>query len=122
MTSQSIVICRSPSAGRSSTARRLRPISRWISMVRALFLPADASRRVRSEVARGSMPYSAVTQPRAWPLSQGGRRSSSVAELHEAGALGIFYHAAFERDGAQLVGLSAARPHAGLLIGISASF
>src|ERR1700712_2437894 len=25
------------------------------------------------------MPYSAVTQPRAWPLSQGGRRSSSVA-------------------------------------------
>ncbi len=30
-------------------------------------------------VARGSMPYSAVTQPRAWPLSQGGSRSSSVA-------------------------------------------
>src|SRR3984885_10457943 len=25
------------------------------------------------------MPYSAVIQPRAWPLSQGGRRSSSVA-------------------------------------------
>jgi hypothetical protein len=25
------------------------------------------------------MPYSAVTQPRAWPLSQGGSRSSSVA-------------------------------------------
>src|SRR5512133_2154686 len=79
MTSQSIVICRSPSAGRSSTARRLRPISRWISMVRPLCLPADASRRVRSEVARGSMPYSAVTQPRAWPLSHGGSRSSSVA-------------------------------------------
>src|SRR5262249_35213456 len=66
-------------AGRSSTARRLRPISRWISMVRPLCLPADASRRVRSEVARGSMPYSAVTQPRACPLSQGGSRSSSVA-------------------------------------------
>src|SRR5215831_19061203 len=79
ITSQSIVTCRSPSAGRSSTARRLRPISRWISMVRPLCLPADASRRVRSEVARGSMPYSAVTQPRAWPLSQGGSRSSSVA-------------------------------------------
>src|SRR5262245_44426603 len=79
ITSQSTVICRSPSAGRSSTARRLRPISRWISMVRPLCLPADASRRVRSEVARGSMPYSAVTQPRACPLSQGGSRSSSVA-------------------------------------------
>src|SRR5579883_1153178 len=25
------------------------------------------------------MPYSAVIQPRAWPLNQGGRRSSSVA-------------------------------------------
>src|SRR5918995_6678048 len=25
------------------------------------------------------MPYSAVTQPRCWPFSQGGRRSSSVA-------------------------------------------
>src|SRR5579871_847897 len=25
------------------------------------------------------MPYSAVIQPRAWPLSQGGRRSSRVA-------------------------------------------
>src|SRR6266513_1966957 len=33
----------------------------------------------RSSVARGSMPYSAVTQPLPWPLSQGGSRSSSVA-------------------------------------------
>ncbi len=79
MTSQSMVICRSPSAGRSTTERRLRPIRRWISTVRPLCLPAEASRRVRSWVARGSMPYSAVTQPRAWPLSQGGSRSSSVA-------------------------------------------
>src|SRR5207253_3795843 len=39
----------------------------------------EASRRVRSDVARGSMPYSAVIQPRPWPLSQGGSRSSSVA-------------------------------------------
>src|SRR6266850_7807767 len=79
ITSQSTVIWRSPSASRSTTARRLRPISRWISMVRPFCLPADASRRVRSRVARGNMPYSAVIQPRAWPLSQGGRRSSSVA-------------------------------------------
>src|SRR6185295_13191216 len=79
ITSQSTVIWRSPNEGRSSTARRLRPISRWISMVRPLCLPAEASRRVRSEVARGSMPYSAVIQPRAWPLSQGGSRSSRLA-------------------------------------------
>src|SRR5215468_4392975 len=79
ITSQSMMICRSPSASRFTTARRLRPISRWISMVRPFCLPAEASRRVRSSVARGSMPYSAVIQPRAWPLSQGGNRSSRVA-------------------------------------------
>src|SRR5262245_51400541 len=79
ITSQSMVIWRSPSATRSTTARRLRPISRWISMVRPPCLPAEASRRVRSSVARGSIPYSAVIQPRAWPLSQGGSRSSRVA-------------------------------------------
>src|SRR6185295_1666748 len=79
MTSQSTVICRSPSACRSTIARRLRPIRRWISSVRPPCLPAEASRRVRSWVARGSMPYSAVTQPRPWPFSHGGSRSSSVA-------------------------------------------
>jgi serine protease Do len=42
-------------------------------------LPEEASRRVRVLVARGSMPYSAVTQPRPWPLSHGGRRSSRLA-------------------------------------------
>src|SRR6201993_4494881 len=78
-TSQSTVIWRSPSASRSIVARSERPIRRWISTVRPPCLPADASRRVRSCVARGSMPYSAVTQPRACPLSQGGSRSSSVA-------------------------------------------
>src|SRR6478735_135074 len=78
-TSQSTVIWRSPSASRSTMVRRERPIRRWISTVRPLCLPDEASRRVRSSVARGSMPYSAVTQPRPWPLSQGGRRSSSVA-------------------------------------------
>jgi hypothetical protein len=34
-----------------------------------------------------------------------------VAELHEAGALGVFDHAAFQRYGAKLVGLAAARSH-----------
>src|ERR1700732_5170905 len=78
-TSQSTVIWRSPRASRSTLARNERPIRRWISTVRPPCLPAAASRRVRSSVARGSMPYSAVTQPRPWPLSQGGRRSSRVA-------------------------------------------
>ena len=79
ITSQSTVIWRSPSASRSTAARKQRPISRWISTVRPPCLPAAASRRVRSSVARGSMPYSAVTQPRPWPFSHGGSRSSSVA-------------------------------------------
>src|SRR5579885_1210371 len=79
MTSQSMVICRSPSAARSTIDRSERPIRRCISMVRPPCLPAEASRRVRSEVARGSMPYSAVIQPRPCPLSQGGRRSSRLA-------------------------------------------
>src|SRR2546425_8114719 len=48
-----------------------------------LFPYTTLFRSVRSEVARGSMPYSAVTQPRACPLSQGGRRSSSVARSEE---------------------------------------
>ena len=79
ITSQSTEICRSPSLGRSTTARSERPIRRWISCVRPEGWPTVASRRVRSLVARGSMPYSAVTQPRPWPLSQGGRRSSRLA-------------------------------------------
>ena len=99
ITSQSMVIWRSPSASKSTTARRLRPISRWISDRAAALLAGGRPRdRVRSSVARGSMPYSAVIQPRAWPLSQGGRRSSSthryqymgIAEFHEAGAFRIF--------------------------------
>ena len=39
-------------------------MSRWISSVRPPCLPVAASRRLRVCVARGSMPYSAVTQPR----------------------------------------------------------
>jgi hypothetical protein len=34
-----------------------------------------------------------------------------IAEFHETGAFGVFDHAAFERDGAQFIDLSAARPH-----------
>src|SRR5206468_1299926 len=72
-------IWRSPSAARSVTARRLRPISRWISWVRPLCRPRAASRSVRVWVERGSMPYSAVTQPRPVLRRNGGTRSSTVA-------------------------------------------
>ena len=54
---------RAPRRFRSMAARRLRPMSRWISWVRPPCLPAAASRCMRLPVARGSMPYSAVTQP-----------------------------------------------------------
>ena len=63
MTSQSSVMVRSPSCSIFVTARSDRPISRWISCVRPPTRPDDASRCVRVVVARGSMPYSAVTHP-----------------------------------------------------------
>jgi hypothetical protein len=111
-TSQSMEICRSPSAGRSTTARSERPIRRWISWVRPDGLPAVTSRRVRVWVARGSMPYSAVTQPLPPPRSHGGTFSSrlavqmhvGIAEADQARALGVAGDAALEGDGAQLVG------------------
>jgi len=65
----------------STTDRRLRPISRWISCVRPPILPFSASRGVRVSVARGSMPYSAVTQPRPELRIQPGTPGSMVA-LH----------------------------------------
>jgi hypothetical protein len=58
------VIWRSPRAGKFMTARSERPIRRWISWVRPEGLPLADSRRDRVWVARGSMAYSAVTQPR----------------------------------------------------------
>ncbi len=60
-------------------ARKERPISRWISCVRPLCLPCAASRRPRLWVARGSMPYSAVTQPWPLPFRNGGTPSSRLA-------------------------------------------
>ena len=48
-------------------------------MVRPDCLPRAASRGVRSSVARGSMPYSAVTQPLPLPLRNCGTPSSTVA-------------------------------------------
>src|SRR3954471_22631408 len=79
MTSQSTQMVRSPSAGRFVTERNDRPISRWISCVRPPTLPLDASRCMRVLVARGSMPYSAVTQPLPLLRRNGGTRSSTLA-------------------------------------------
>jgi MFS transporter, OFA family, oxalate/formate antiporter len=78
-TSQSSVIVISPIALRSVTARKDRPIRRWISCVRPDCLPRAASRSPRVWVARGSMPYSAVTQP--WPelRRKGGTLPSTLA-------------------------------------------
>ncbi len=78
-TSQSRVIVRSPIVLRSTAARRDRPIRRWISRVRPPCLPRAASRAVRSPVARGSMPYSAVIQPWCDPCKNRGIRSSTLA-------------------------------------------
>ena len=79
ITSQSIWIVRAPSFSSATTARSERPISRWISSVRPDCLPRAASRSVRVLVARGSIPYSAVTQPWLLSFRNGGTRSSTLA-------------------------------------------
>ena len=79
MTSQSTWMVRSPIRSRSIAARSARPISRWISCVRPDCLPRAASRSLRVFVERGSMPYSAVTHPRAVPFRCGGTCSSTLA-------------------------------------------
>ena len=119
MTSQSTVIWRSPSFFRSTTARKLRPIRRWISCVRPDCLPLAASRLPRVWVARGSMPYSAVTQPWPLPRRNGGTLSSTEAvtstrvspKLTRQRAFGMLGEAGFEREGAHLVGGAAAGAH-----------
>ncbi len=78
-TSQSRWSVCSPSADRSNTERIARPISRWISCVRPLCLPRAASRSERVCVERGSMPYSAVTQPSPLPFLCGGTLGSTLA-------------------------------------------
>src|SRR3954454_2607153 len=78
-TSQSRTIEFSPSALRSMQARRLRPISREISWVRPPTLPLTLSRSPRVLVARGSIAYSAVTQPRPDPLRHLGTPSVTLA-------------------------------------------
>ena len=117
-TSQSTLIWRSPKPVSSVTARNDRPISRWICVYEPDCLPLAASRSVRVEVERGSIPYSAVTQPRPVFLRKGGTCSSIEAVQRtcvspnsgKAGALGMLGHMRLEDDRAQRIG---ARPAEG---------
>ena len=74
-----MISVRSPSSERSTAARRLRPIRRWISAVRPEGRPCETSRALRVIVARGSMAYSAVSQPLPLPARKPGTRFSTVA-------------------------------------------
>ncbi len=67
---------------------------RWISWVRPPILPRSASRAVRVRVARGSMPYSAVTQPRPELRSRAGDTLLDGGVAEDAGIAG------FDEDGA----------------------
>src|SRR5581483_8619390 len=78
-TSQSGTIVRSPIAAGSTIARSDLPISRWISCVRPDGRPFASSRGVRLAVERGSIEYSAVTQPFPVPRMNCGTASSMVA-------------------------------------------
>ena len=77
MTSQSTHTVRSPSLAISTTERSDRPTSRWISWERPL--GPLRSRDMRVLVERGSIPYSAVTQPFPGPFRKAGTFSSSEA-------------------------------------------
>ena len=115
-TSQSTLIVYSPNLKSSSMARRLRPMSRWISCVRP---PSCArSRALRVCVARGSIAYSAVSHPSPLPALPAGdallhaRRAEHArgAEGDETGALGVRRRAALEPDRAErIVGATGAR-------------
>src|SRR5699024_10317612 len=77
-TASSTPIVFSPRASVLMIARRERPMRREISWVRPPILPRTDSRSERVFVARGSIAYSAVTQPLPEPRRQ--RGTSSVKE------------------------------------------
>ena len=121
ITSQSTVICRSPSAGEVDHRAQRAP-DQALDLQRAPALLAGGGLAPRALVG-GARQHAVFGGDPAAPLAlepgrqalfqRGGDQHMGVAELHEAGAFGVFHHAALERDGAQLVGLSAARPHSG---------
>ena len=83
-TPQSIVPVFWPSHFLSVTERSERPMRRWISTARPSCLPDDVARGVRLLVARGSIAYSAVTQPLPLPIIQRGTCSLTEAVHHGA--------------------------------------
>ena len=99
----------------STTERKLRPMRRWISWVRPPILPRSLSLGVRVTVERGSIEYSAVTQPRPELRSQPGTPCSMVALVRtrvlpkrdQDGALGGLDKAGNEGERAELGGGSA---------------
>ena len=76
------------------TARSERPTSREISWVRPPIRPLTDSRSVRVLVARGSIAYSAVTQPCPVPLRQRGTPSVKRRRAQHPGAAELDQHAA----------------------------
>ena len=87
----------------------------------ALLAARGLARAMRVWVARGSMPYSAVTQPSPLPRRNDGTPSSTlavhqhprVAELDQHRALRVARVAAGDANRAQLVGRAAAGSHVG---------
>ena len=124
ITSQSMVIWRSPSATRSTTVRSDRPIRRWISTGAAALLaggrlaPRALGGCARQHAVFGGDPAATLPlEPGRQPVLQRRRHQHmGVAELHEAGAFGIFDHAALEGDGAHFIGCPAAWPHREILL------
>jgi len=104
--------------------RSERPIRRWISTVRPSARPFDTSRCLRSPVEAGSIPYSAVTQPRPFPISQRGTDSTAEAvqitrvppAAMSAEPVAVRTKPGLDRDRAKLVRGAAVVPHAALRI------
>ncbi len=125
ITSQSMTIWRSPSACRLVTARKLRPMRRWISCVRPVGLPDGGfAPRARMGGARQHgifrrHPAAALAaQPRRRLVFERRRaKHMGIAEFHEAGALGIAGDAALETDGAHFVGRAFAGTHESSCLG-----
>ena len=111
-TSQSTMICFSPSAARSVTARSERPIRRWISWVRPDllagrgFAPRALGGGARQHAVFGRDPAPPLTlEPRRhWLAARRGAQHVGVAEADEAGAFGMARYCALEADGAKRVG------------------
>ena len=111
-TSQSSVIWRSPSATRSTTARK-RAADEALDFLGAAGLLAGRRLAPRAlmggarqhAVFGGDPALAAALQPRRHALfERGGAQHMRVAEADEAGALGMAGEAALEADGAQFVG------------------